>query len=73
MASRATYQNTCPEVTEKPWSAMSPDAEGRGRHNTPGPSCHRGTNTLALSPEKTCNICYITFLNKSNSGYQHII
>lgn len=44
MASRATYQNIWPEVT----------------------------NILVLSLEKTCNICYITFLNKSNSGYQHI-
>uniref|UniRef100_K1PUZ4 Uncharacterized protein n=1 Tax=Magallana gigas TaxID=29159 RepID=K1PUZ4_MAGGI len=56
MASSATYQNICPEVTGKPRNAMSPDAEGRGRHNTPGLSCHRGTNILVLSPEKTLKI-----------------
>ena len=27
MASRVTYQNISPEVTRKPWSVMSPDAE----------------------------------------------
>ena len=30
MASRVTYQNIIPEVTQKPWHVMSPDAEGRG-------------------------------------------
>ena len=30
MASRATYQNICPEVTGKPWSIMSPNAESPG-------------------------------------------
>lgn len=28
-------------------------------------SCHRGTNILGLSPKKTCYICYITVLHKS--------
>lgn len=49
MASRAKYQNICPNVAKKPCSVISPDAEG-----------------------KQCNICYIKFLNKSNSGCQHI-
>lgn len=34
MASGATYQYICPEVTVKPWSVMSPDVEGRGRHDS---------------------------------------
>lgn len=29
MASMATYQNVCPEVTQRPWSVMSPNAEGQ--------------------------------------------
>lgn len=33
MASRATYQNICSEVTRKPWSVMWPDAEGRKKCN----------------------------------------
>lgn len=35
MASRVIYQNNCPEVTGNAWSFMSPDAEGRERHNIP--------------------------------------
>ena len=48
MASRVTYQNISPEVTRKPWRVMSPDAdaEGRGWHNAPGLSCHRGADIL---------------------------
>lgn len=34
------YQNICPEVPEKPWRVMSPDAEGGGLHNIPDLSCH---------------------------------
>jgi hypothetical protein len=30
MTSRVIYQNIFPQVTGKPWSVMSPDAEGRG-------------------------------------------
>jgi hypothetical protein len=30
MTSRAIYQNIFHEVTGKPWSVMSPDAEGEG-------------------------------------------
>ena len=46
IASRVTYHNICPEVTEKPWSVMLPDAEGRGVHNAPGLFCHRGADTM---------------------------
>lgn len=44
-ASRATYQNICLEkVTEKPWSVMSLDAEGRQQHNTPWLFCRQWEN-----------------------------
>lgn len=67
MASNATYQQICPELTRKPWSVLSPDDEGRGPHtcNTSGISFHRATNILVLSSEKTCIICYITFFKKN--------
>ena len=65
MASRVTYQNISPEVTRKPWRVMSPSAFGIGWHNAPGLSCPRGANILVKSPEKTCDICYVTFLNKN--------
>lgn len=32
-----------------------------GRHDTPGLFCYRGSNIPVLSPEKICNMCYITF------------
>ena len=35
-----------PEVTRKPWRVMSHDAEGRGWHNAPELSCHRGADIL---------------------------
>lgn len=67
MASNATYQQICPELTRKPCSVLSPDDEGRGPHtcNTSGISFHRATNILVLSSEKTCIICYITFFKKN--------
>lgn len=56
----------CPEVTVKPWSSMSPYAENRWLHNTPGFSCHRGTDIPELPPEKTYNIYYVTFVRFSS-------
>ena len=66
MASRVAYQNISPSVTQKPWRVMSPLASvditfGIGRHNAPGLSCHRGVDILVKSPEKACDICYVTF------------
>ena len=70
MASRVTYQNIIPGVTQKPWRVMSPDAEGRGWHNALGLSCHRGADILVKSPEKTCDTCFVTFLNKKSSVFK---
>lgn len=61
MVSRATCLNISPEV-RKPWRVMSPGAESRGRLNIQRLLCHRVSNILQLSPEKTSNICYIAFL-----------
>ena len=61
MASKVTYQSVSPKVTRKPWCL----AEGRGSHNVPGLSCHPGADILVKSHKKTCNICYVTFLNKN--------
>lgn len=36
MDSRVTYQNINPEVTQKLWRIMSPNAEGRWLDNAPG-------------------------------------
>ena len=55
----STYQNISPEVTRKPWRGISPDPD-----IAPGLSCHRMADILVLSPEKTCDNCYVTFLNK---------
>lgn len=52
MASKATYQNMCPELRGKPWSVMSPSVFGIGQQNTPGLPCLRWDK---YSPEKTCN------------------
>jgi hypothetical protein len=35
MTLRTIYQNIFPEVTEKPWSVMSPDAEGYNPNPNP--------------------------------------
>lgn len=40
------------------------DTEYKGQCNTPWLSCHRYTNILELSPNKTCNICHITLFNQ---------
>lgn len=43
----------------KCWFLIIHDAEDKGRCNTPWPSCHRYTNLLELSANKTCNISHI--------------
>lgn len=40
------------------------DTEYKGQCNTPWLSCHRYTNILELSTNKTCNICHITLFNQ---------
>ena len=59
MASRVTYKNISPEVTRNPWRVMSPDV---GRL-----LCHQGADILVDSPEKACDLIYVTFLNKTKS------